>query len=253
MAVVTLTILSPSHGAVLGPDPQVFEARIDAGAPPSAVLHFRWYSSLPNAPGGPPPLVRPPDLDKVALAPQSTARECTASLLVGSQAITLAVKDAPGDAEADLKTVRHAGSTGGDPKAPSPCVVHVLVADSRVPAPSTAATPVTANRAAGLWAQAPPSWPDPAYQALNRLVYRWSFRPASGPPVDVPPATPLEFRDRKDAEPPQVGLPAIPATVPDGAYDLTLTVAYVPAPADPPPPPNPVLTRSRTFAVQVIT
>jgi hypothetical protein len=252
MAVVTLTILSPVHGSVLGPEPQVFDARVDAGGPQPRALHRRWYSSVPHArEGAPPPGLSL--LDTVALAPQATTLPCTARLLVGSQAITLAVKDVPGDSEADLKAVQHAGSTGGDPQAPSPCVVHVLVADSRVPAPSASGAPVPAVRAAGLWAQAPPGWPDAGYRAMNRLVYRWSFTPASGVTVEVAPGTGLQFRAGTGSEPPQVGLPSIPGTVPDGTYRLTLSVAHVAAAADPPPQPGAVRERSTTFPVVVGT
>ena len=240
MATIGLQVVSPVHGAVVvGPQPLSFVAVLSDG-PHTDTLYARWYSSLPSTAGPAPMPSRPPttaDLDKLALHPQvglpapSTSLSFAAAPLVGSQAITVAVKDRVGDDEAALKTVQSGGTAGGGPGSPAPCVIHVLIAHSRVPAaPAVAGAAVIANRKDGLWAEGPPTWGSPAYAAVNQLRYRWAFKPRPSGQEIVVDATPaqLAFQERKDAEPPRVGHAQIPAAVPDGDYDLTLQVAFDP-------------------------
>ncbi|WP_185748999.1 hypothetical protein [Humibacillus xanthopallidus] len=236
------------HGTVLvGPeaDAVIFRAVLEGGAP-SESLFVRWYSSLPATPGEPPKPSDPPtaqDVDKFALQTQldwvePTSLEFVHPLLVGSQSITVAVKDQMGDDETALKAVQAAGTAGGGPMSPAPCVVHVLLASSRVPVPpATQGAVVLAKRSEGLWAEAPPTWKD---DDVNRFRYSWTFEKSGTAIVLDPNPTALEFQDRKDAQPPRVGFTEIPATpavpavppsvpaVPDGVYTLTLRVVYAP-------------------------
>jgi len=230
MGVIAMTVQSPVHGQVIvGSTDVLFEARLDTVG--AGEMFVRWYSTLPSVPDGlPDDLGTPPDLDKIALSPQSTALSLRRKLLVGSQAITLAVKDRPGDDEAALKAVRQAGMAGGGPDSPAPCVVHVLIADSIVPRPpATPQTVVPMTRAAGIWAQAPPGWTDMPYQRMNRLAYTWTFAPSSGAAVELrPSADQLDVLPRQNPLPPRVGFSAIPALLPPGDYRMTLQVVYSP-------------------------
>lgn len=241
MPLIALTMVSPTHNQVIdGGQDVAFSAHRAGVGPGPDQLHVRWYSSLP-ASGLPDNLGTPPDLDKIALNPLPDSWSFSRRLLVGSQAITVAVKDRPGDDEAALKAVRHAGMAGGGPDAAAPCVVHVLLADSIEPAPPAAPQTVTPmTRAAGIWAQGPPTWRDPDYQKLNRLGYSWTFAPAVGDAVALrPSADELEFRPRQDGRPgdprrplpPRVGFSAIPASLRPGEYRMTLRVVYTPDPA----------------------
>jgi hypothetical protein len=154
-------------------------------ADPSALFR-KWYSSLGGGTLG-------------------TSDQFTAALAVGSHTITYTVKDKnedgvpPNQLEALFKSVEHIGATGGPPAPPPPdgrpCVVHVLIAN--LLAPTNGANLSKAN--AILEAQAPLQWgkyvagaaaypePDPAYQAVNKLRYRWFFTRVS------PPGAPIEL------------------------------------------------------------
>lgn len=227
---LTAVITSPQDGDLIaGPAAaNVAFAATLSGAAPGPTLQLRWWSTVPPRPlvvANLPPNQVPP-MDDIAIAPQSLYTSLKAPLWVGSQAITLAVKDQPGDAGADLKQVTQAASAGGT-QPPHPCVVHVVVADPYLP-PTTGGV-VMLPRAFGLWAQAPANWKTTDYAALNLLTYSWTIAPSGGgAPVTLPHAvTDLSFRapDTAQKVPPLVGLPTVPAEVPAGAATLTLTVS----------------------------
>lgn len=147
--------------------------------PDPAALHRTWYSSLQGDVG--------------------RADVVSATLAVGSHILTYTAKDkddatVPQNQLADLyRSVEHMGAAGGPPNPPPasgpPCVVHVFVANMVAPAPATTtlsvAAPVLEAQAPIQWAQFPDFLqPDPVYQAVNRVRYRWIFRrvsPAGGP------------------------------------------------------------------------
>jgi hypothetical protein len=170
---------------------------------------------------------------------------------LGSQIITLAAKDQPGESSGELQSVKHAGMTGGPvaPGNPSPCLVHVFIADLRTPASGATlskASSVLAARAPSQWGKQAEAGPgfviNPAYHAVNRLRYRWRFAP-SGPPAGrgsaelVPPSAQLTFVPA-GSEGPQTPLvplvrlsEALPAALGTGNYTLTLRVEDTDNPA----------------------
>ena len=232
---LTAVITSPRHGEVIaGPDAAAvtFDASLSGAAPVGATLLLRWWSTVPPDPKALANLPTPVKLNAVAIAPQSPATHLTAPLWVGSQAITLAVKDRPGDTEADLKQVVQAASAGGGPGTPHPCVVHVVIADPHLPIAGDGGV-VTLHRAFGLWAQAPANWTSPEYAKLNRITYTWTIiSSGGGAPVTIESdKTPLSFQaavpssDPAQRVPPLVGLATVPAQVPNGPTALTLAVS----------------------------
>ncbi|GAA5012447.1 hypothetical protein GCM10023317_49870 [Actinopolymorpha pittospori] len=233
-----MSIEEPAHNSsFLGRTEGIhFHGRIDAMDPAPGQLWTRWYSSLPAVAGRPPELQVPVDLDKVAISPAGGALSFDRDLWIGSHAITFTVKDVAGDDKDALTDVRYAGMAGGAPAPgkpasgesvpaqPKPCVIHVLIAEpTRLPPlGSDGRTPIT--RAGGVWAEAPVAWPDPAYQAVNRLTYRWVFATPSNTPVAHLGPGDLSFAQRTEDHPPCVGVAPLPASVPAGQYELTLQV-----------------------------
>ncbi|MFD2082921.1 hypothetical protein SAMN05421678_12918 [Actinopolymorpha cephalotaxi] len=234
MGLVTMSIAEPAHDSrVAGRTQQVhFRGRIDAVDPAAGQLWTRWYSSLPAAPGIPPDprSGTTVDLDKVAISPPGGALAFDRTLWIGSHTITFTAKDVRGDDKAALTAVQHAGAAGGTPApgVPAPCVIHVLIAEPVRLSSAGADNRRPLARAAGVWAEAPVAWPDPAYQAVNRIEYRWVFTTPSGTEVAAlrPLTSGLQFAARSDTHPPCVGIAPIPATVPAGAYNLTLQVGF---------------------------
>lgn len=245
MGVITLTVREPRHDQVAVRDETVtFDAAVDPADLSDGPLFVRWYSSLP-ATAGPPPdptpphAGDPPDLDKIALNPPGTTWSFTRTLWVGSQAITVAVKDQRGDDASSLAAVHRAGVAGGAPPGASvPCVVHVLVARSVIPPQPTTTPPPTAllTRASGVWAEAPNLWDEDSYQQINKLVYTWSFVPAAGNPIVLSvshkarPDEPATFLPGTDSLPPRVGVAPLPGTLPPGDYTLRLSVSHATEP-----------------------
>ncbi len=150
-------------------------------------LYLKWYSSLQS---------------ELAMAPMPETGPrswtITAALPVGSHVVTLTAQDKsdagvdPADLGALYKSMEHMGSAGGPPPPPplagDPRIVHVLVANMVSPAPGT----LTLSKSAPLLeAQAPLQWArypaytekDPEYHTVNRVRYRWFFRPAAAPPA----------------------------------------------------------------------
>jgi len=224
-------ITSPQDGdVIIGPDADAvtFDASLSGAAPGGATLLLRWWSTVPPDPWAIANL-KPEnvDLDTIAIANQSAAASLKAPLRVGSQAITLSVKDWPGDTEADLKQVTQAASAGGV-GTPDPCVVHVLVADPHLP-PTDNRDVVTLHRAFGLWAQAPANWLTDDYKKLDRIAYSWTITPSDGGKTTIltPTRQGLSFQaaDPVQRVPPLVGLPTVPTGVLVGPATLTLTVS----------------------------
>ncbi len=255
MGAVRVVIDTPPDGRVAVRDEVLaFAAHVHPEDVPAAPLHVRWYSSLPAGPDPVPSPGDPPDLDTIALNPAGTTWSFSRLLRVGSQAITVAVKDQPKDDEPALRKVLVAGVAGGAPPPPPPagtpppaepppppCVIHMLVARSVVPPHPPAGPPqrVPITRADGVWAEAPHLWPEPSYQAINRLAYSWRF-PTSGGSIALAPAT---FEAADATRPARLGLKPLPATLPPGPYDATLTVTLTPAaPPGGPAPPADVVT-----------
>jgi hypothetical protein len=111
--------------------------------------------------------------------------------------------------------------TGGPPGiVPTPCLIHVLVADMKT-------TAATLSKAGSLLvAEAPPQWDNADYQKTsNQLRYRWIFSPsgllAGQAPVDFMPA--LKF-DNTGNVPVVKYQGALPDVLDLGDYLLTLRV-----------------------------
>lgn len=240
MPAVSLQIFQPANGATFaGSGATQLRGSIASSGHP--VLFPKWYSSLvapPTESSREAAILVPPGGDPLDFAPAG-------GLPLGSQIITLAAKDQPGESPAELQAVRHAGMTGGPavpPGNPSPCVVHVFIADARAPASGATlskAAAVLAARAPSQWGKKAATGPgfvvNPAYHAVNRLRYRWRFAP-SGPPAGrasaelVPDPAQLAFVPAGSEGPgtPQVPLVrlsgALPAALGTGSYTLTLRV-----------------------------
>lgn len=182
MAVVEMTIIEPAHDKpFLGAGDATFRGAVTTPAAEldGLVLYYRWYSSLFPAVKGrysmnPAAMNDPADPYEAVLGP-------------GSQVITLAAFDRPGETDADLDAVAHGGMTGGS-DGDGKCVVHVFIAEIISP-PDGA---VLSRSGSILEARAPSLWgkldgqtglfvKNDDYHALNRLRYRWEFRPV-GPP-----------------------------------------------------------------------
>ncbi|HEX2172925.1 MAG TPA: hypothetical protein VHL09_10830 [Dehalococcoidia bacterium] len=228
MVAVNLSIVQPAHDRVfhqgetqvrlvgqVGPLPPEL-----AGVP----LHYRWYSSLFPA--------QKDHYSIHAAALSDPAVPFDALVGPGSQAITLAASDRPGETEADQNATAHGGVTGGA-AGPTQCVIHVLRA---VPlAPDAGETLSKASDT--LEVEAPLHWgreidttevyePNPEYHGLNRLHFLWLFTP-----------TPADGRASATLDPGLGGLTFVPGTPPRlryqgplpavlglGAYTLTWRV-----------------------------
>jgi hypothetical protein len=236
MAVVEMEITEPAHdNGFTGTGDVTFRGALTAmpaelkGVP----LYYRWYSSLFPAEKGrysmnPAPLAHPgdgwtADLDALGL---------------GTHVISLAALDQPGETDADLEAVNHGGMTGGS-DGDGACVIHVFVAVMIAPGDGDAVS----RRRAVLEARAPALWgkrsddtghfePNDDYHALNRLRYRWEFRPIGPPPgrrvVDVvPDVGELTFIPEKDPLLTRVQYTGrLPSRI-DGRYWLILHVEDV--------------------------
>lgn len=167
MSEVKLRIIEPQHGRDYV-DSGAARLRGELLSGGHGTLFFKWSTNLAVPV---PPAQSPPPLATVLDAP--------VALPFGSQAIVLSAKDVPGDTEADIKRVKHAGMAGGGPDAPAPCVVHVLRAVMIEPEADGA----TLRKAgATLSVRVPPQWEDREYQrAVNLLRYSWHFIPSGAP------------------------------------------------------------------------
>jgi hypothetical protein len=166
MGVVTLQILEPANGAnYFSHTVPLRGALISTGHP---ALYYKWYSSLVSPPS-------PASTDASIPVAGPDPLRFPATLPAGSQVITFSAKDVAGDSKTDLPNVTHAGMAGGPPapRAPAPCLIHVLVAN-----PVGLSAGAVLNRASCvLRAEAPPRWDDAEYQKLNQLQYVWRFEP----------------------------------------------------------------------------
>jgi hypothetical protein len=149
-------------------------------------LYLKWYSSLESELAFTQMLESDPRTWTIAPA-----------LPVGSHIITLTAQDKsdqgldPADLGDLYKSMEHIGSAGGPPPplplTGAPRIVHVLVANMVSPAPSTLtlskSTPLLEAQAPLQWATYPAyTDKDPDYHAVNRVQYRWFFRPVATPP-----------------------------------------------------------------------
>jgi hypothetical protein len=164
---VEVKIVQPSDGATFAGGSAVDLIGQVGPLPPElsgVPLYYRWYSSEFAATDG------HFSLNDQALP--DPAGHYSVTLGVGSQAITLAASDQQGQDTAAQNATRHGGVAGGA-KGPKRCVVHVFQAVPQgLPANHT-----LSKASSTLEADAPVHWPDPDYQALNRLRYRWHFEP----------------------------------------------------------------------------
>ena len=167
MTAVEVKIVQPSDGNRFVGGPAVDLIGQLGPLPPElsgVPLYYRWYSSEFPATDG-----------HFALNDQALtdpAGPYSATLRVGSQAITLAASDQQHQDKDAQNNTRHGGVAGGA-KGPKRCVVHVFRAVPQgLPANRTLSK---ANST--LEAEGPLHWPDPDYPALNRLRYRWHFEP----------------------------------------------------------------------------
>ena len=190
MTAVGLAITAPADGAVLvGPAPVDLVGRVDPLPPALAgvALYYRWYA------GAHPGAEDHCSLNETALG--DPAQPYTVLLPVGTQPLTLAAADQPGQDKAAQNATRNGGVAGGA-GGPAACVVHVLRAVRGVPTAGGTLSRGSPQLSAG----GSMHWAEPGYQATNRLRYRWRFdpNPADGrrsgdlaPPADalVPDAT----------------------------------------------------------------
>jgi hypothetical protein len=218
MGVINLAILEPINGAsFVGSGSVRLRGQVlSSGHPP---LFFKWYSSLVA------PI--PPSTDaSIPLPGGADPLDFTPPLPLGSQVLTLAAKDQPGESEPELQRVADAGMAGGPPgTAPTPCLIHVLIANLREPA--AAGAPL--SKASGpLAAQAPPLWPEATYQARNDLQFRWRFTPV-GPPAGRATAefVPALVFDPSGSPPVVRYTGPLPAQLGTGTYRLTLRVERI--------------------------
>ncbi len=226
--------------------------------PNPAALFRKWYSNL-------------------ATDPLATTDQASAALAVGSHVITYTVKDKNEDGvpsaelEALFNSIEHVGASGGPPQPPPadgrPCVIHVLIANILAPAEGA----VLSKAGAILEAEAPLQWGkyvedtpndappdqrrpaveyperDPAYHAVNKLHYRWSFQRLAGADapihlgaqaenvmVLIPPHRALQNPAVPQVDPPprlryKGPLPA--ALVAGQQYTVTLRVEHIDNPA----------------------
>ena len=183
MAVVEIEITEPVHDAGFFETGEVsFHGAITAlpaeldGVP----LYYRWYSSLFPAEKG--------RYSMNSAAKTDPADPYDGDLGVGTHVITLAAFDRPGETDADLEAVAHGGMTGGS-DGDGKCMVHVFIADIIFPGDGA----VISRGGSTLEARAPVMWgkldddtglfvTNDNYHTLNRLRYRWEFRPL-GPPA----------------------------------------------------------------------
>ena len=226
MAVVAVQILDPSHDASMvgAASVRLRGVLVSTGHPP---LTYKWYSTLIGAP-------TPTDPDtSIRVPPGGNPLDLQHPLPLGSQILTLAAKDRPGETEADLQLVTHAGMAGG-PAAPGviqPCVVHMLRAT--ILAPTAGAGLSRAN--ATLEAEAPALWASADYQAINQLQYVWRFTPVGNPPGrhsgEIAPGAPSALFDGTTPPPRLRWSGALPSMLDTGPYALTLRVQRSTSPA----------------------
>jgi hypothetical protein len=167
MTAVEVTIVGPADGATsVGGGPVALTGRL--GDRPvelaDVTLYCRWYSSEFRATN------TRFSLNADALTDPEVA--FSAGLGVGSQAITLGVSDQRKEDKTAQNDTRHGGVAGGA-VGPKRCIVHVFRA---VPRPPIAGEPLSKAEST-LEADGPLHWPEPDYQAMNRLRYRWLFEP----------------------------------------------------------------------------
>lgn len=225
MAVVAMQILDPSHEAsMIGAAPvRLRGVLVSTGHPP---LTYKWYSTLIGAP-------TPTDTDtSIRVPPGGNPLDFQRALPLGSQILTLAAKDQPGETEAELQLVTHAGMAGGPaaPGATQPCVVHVLRATILAPAAGAALSRASAT----LEAKAPALWASDEYLAINQLQYVWRFAPVGNPPGrrsgEIAPGAPSAFDGT--TPPPRLRWSGpLPSTLDTGPYALTLRVQRTSSPA----------------------
>lgn len=182
-----LAINSPAHASVLLPGMGADSVNTNLnGSVLSSnhggiALHHRWYSSL--------------------AAEIASSQVTTANLRVGSHVVTYSASDQddhpeppqpPATIYAAVEFMGYAGGkplAAADPDNPSPCVVHVLVANMLSPE-----TSAVSRSAMDLRAEVPLQWANPAnpsendatYHEQNKLRYRWRFHNLSNSgPADI--------------------------------------------------------------------
>jgi hypothetical protein len=230
MAVVEMQIIEPVHDApFFGTGEVSFRGTVTTPAEEldGLVLYYRWYSSL-----------FPAQKERYSMNPEAVADPADPYddvLGMGTQAITLAAFDRPEETDADLDAVGSGGMTGGS-DGDTPCVVHVFIAAIILPADGALLSrsgSILEARAPALWGKLDDATglfvKNDDYHALNRLRYRWEFRPV-GPPAGrravslapspddvtfIPDADPLLTRIQYEA--------SLPSGV-DGAYRMVLHV-----------------------------
>ncbi len=223
MTAIGLTITSPTPNAAFTGSPTVNFAG-SASLPPElsgVPIFYRWYSSLFAS-----------TENRYSIHPTAftSPAAASASLGMGSQAITLAASDQSGEDQTAQNAAQHGGVAGGKQS----LLIHIFKANLLAPANNA----VVSRAGLTLSAEAPLKWasrlkvsdpftPDADYHQTNRLRYRWVFAP-SGAPGGRPTLTLLPTLAELDFDltTPPVRLhyrPSLPAAA-DGAYTLTLFV-----------------------------
>lgn len=176
MTAVTVSIVSPADGAFfVGPTGPTL--RGSAIVPPELAgvpLYYRWYSSLFKGSTAPNRF----SINPAAFADPDPVVPFTPALEIGSQALTLAVTDRPGEADSEPPLVLHGGAAGGS-QGGGRVIIHLLRAILLSPANAA-----VLSKGAPLEARVggPFLWEKPDYQAVNRLAYRLKFAPVGNPP-----------------------------------------------------------------------
>lgn len=181
-----MKIVKPAHGQGFNSDAQVeFSGLIDPPLPlelENVDLYYRWYSSLFKS-------------TKNRFSMNDPARQDPSipfwtKLGMGTQVITLAASDVPGESKDDQKNITHFGVTGGNGET-SPCVIHVFKAVIIGSIESIDPTETTGQkikiRVAG-----PIAWNiwnpkrelfehNQDYHSINRLKYEFILEPVGSP------------------------------------------------------------------------
>ncbi len=229
MAVVTMNITSPLNNSAFHGNGSGILLRGEVDPLPEelegAPLYYRWYDNFFGATQG---------RYSVNAAAQTDPRSgFTVSMVLGSHAVTLAATDQAGETDAELEAIQHGGMTGGG-DGDSACLVHIFIANMIPPAaPLSRASSVLEAEAPSLWGQPVDDTSsfelNEAYHAINRLQYRWEFRP-NGAPVDrdtvdfIPAAEDYLFIPPEEPDPARIRYTGPLPVQLDGNYRLYLHV-----------------------------
>lgn len=185
MAAIELTIEQPENNAAFAGSPMVsFAGEAELPDELSNVpIYYRWYSSLFEA---------AEDRYSMNVVANNSAESIfQQTLVMGTHSITFAASDVAGETAAEFEAIQHAGVTGGSLEGDAQRLVHVFTANILLPGNGAslvhnevvlqAEAPSQWGSASDVKNPAPPYVVNEDYHAINRLQYRWLFRPVGAP------------------------------------------------------------------------